>query len=140
MELKGEDRRLPTNKAISKALKALKALGDARIGMHRDQTRDASGRYYCGIALNKSGLEYHRIGYESRLFEGKVGKATDPQREVNGLIPVSWDTRKVVIEMRKHHADRVPNDPNRDVDEVRVTDSSCWLHSFSSSSDRSDQF
>ncbi|MCK1718313.1 hypothetical protein [Bradyrhizobium sp. 141] len=84
--------------------------------------RDGSVRYYGGIGLKKAGLDYHKIAYGSRLFEGKVGKATDPQREVNGLIPVSWDTRKSVIEMRKHHADRVTNDPNGDVDECRVTD------------------
>jgi hypothetical protein len=119
MELKGEDRRLPSNEAIGKALKAI---GDARIGINRKEMRESQGRYYCGIALNKAGVAYHKIAYESRLFEGKVGKATDPHREVNGLIPVSWDTRKSVIEMRKHHADRDTNDRNGDVDEVPVTD------------------
>ncbi|MHC2576003.1 hypothetical protein ACVI1J_002283 [Bradyrhizobium diazoefficiens] len=115
MELKGEDRRLPKNEAVSKALKAI---DDHRIGMHRKQMRDSANRYYCGIALNKSGLDYHRIAYQSRLFEGKVGKATDPAREVNAVIPATWDARESVIKMREHHSDRVTNDQNDDAHEV----------------------
>nr|WP_249815685.1 MULTISPECIES: DNA primase family protein [unclassified Bradyrhizobium] len=109
MELKGEDRRLPSNEAIGKALRAI---GDPRVCTHRDDMRDGTGRYYSGIALKKAGLAYHKIAYESRLFEGKVGKATDPQREVNSLIPATWDTRESVIKMREHHAERVTNDRN----------------------------
>ncbi|EIG62294.1 DNA primase family protein [Bradyrhizobium sp. WSM1253] len=115
MELKGEDRRLPTNEAIGKALRAM---GDARVCTDRGDMRDATGRYYGGIALNRAGLQFHKRAFESRLFEGKVGNATDPQREVNSLMPASWDTRKSVTEMREHHADRVTNDQNGDVDEV----------------------
>lgn len=100
LELKGEDRRLPTNEAIGKALKAM---GDARVGMDRNEMRDGSNRFYCGIALNKTGLRYHRSAYESRLFEGKIATATDPAHEVNSLIPVSWDDRKSIIKMRAGH-------------------------------------
>ncbi|MBW5438345.1 hypothetical protein FXB41_27360 [Bradyrhizobium canariense] len=115
MELKGEDRRLPTNEAIGKALRAI---GDARVCTDRGDMRDATGRYYGGIALNRAGLQFHKRAFESRLFEGKVGNATDPGREVNSLIPPSWDARESVTKMRKHHADRVTNDQNDDVDEV----------------------
>lgn len=100
MELKGEDRRMPTNEAIGKALKAI---GDPRLGSDAKEMRDTTSRYYCGIALNKAGLRYHKSAYESRLFEGKVGNATDPAREVNSLIPASWDVRKTVKAMREHH-------------------------------------
>jgi hypothetical protein len=101
MELKGEDRRMPTNEAINKALKAV---GDRRVGMNRDEMRDGLSRYYYGVALNKLGLRYHRTAYESRLFEGKTATATNPDQEVNSLIPVSWDSRESVIKMRKAHA------------------------------------
>ncbi|WP_354265863.1 hypothetical protein [Bradyrhizobium sp. I1.7.5] len=100
VELKSEDRRLPTNEAIGKAMSAV---GDRRIGMNRKEMRDKKHRYYCGIALNKAGLGYHRTAFESRLFEGKVATATDPANEVNSLIPVSWDDRKSVVAMRKSH-------------------------------------
>jgi hypothetical protein len=100
MELKGEDRRLPTNEAINKAIKAI---GDGRIGINRKEMRDKTHRYYCGIALNKAGLRYHKAAFESRLFEGKVATASSPGAEVNGLIPESWGQRKSVIEMRKRH-------------------------------------
>ncbi|WP_316207231.1 hypothetical protein [Bradyrhizobium sp. SZCCHNR3118] len=97
MELKGEDRRLPSNETIGKALKAI---GDPRIGMDRSEMRDSTARYYCGIALNKAGLRYHRTAFESRMFEGKVATVTEPHGEVNSLIPPSWDTKQSVINCR----------------------------------------
>jgi P4 family phage/plasmid primase-like protien len=111
LELKGEDRRLPTNEAVSKALKAM---GDGRIGMDRKEMRDTTSRYYCGVALNKAGLRYHRTAFESRLFEGKVATATEPDREVNGMIPVSWDERKSVVAMRARHN---PGDAREEMDD-----------------------
>jgi D5 N terminal like len=111
MELKGEDRRLPTNEAISKALTAI---GDGRVGMHRKEMRDNAARYYCGVALNRAGLRYHRAAFESRLFEGKTATATNPDSEVNGLIPASWENKKSIIKMREQHAIRVTRDQNAD--------------------------
>ncbi len=102
MELKGEDRRLPTNEANSKVLKAM---GDGRIGMDRKEMRDNTSRHYCGIALNKAGLRYHKTAFESRIFEGKTATATPPEQEVNSLIPASWDERKSVVAMRTRHND-----------------------------------
>jgi hypothetical protein len=115
MELKGEDRRLPTNEAISKALKAM---GDGRVGMDRKEMRDNTSRYYCGIALNKVGLRYHKTAFESRIFEGKIATATNPEREVNDLIPASWDERRSVVAMRARHENRVTSDQNDDDDAV----------------------
>jgi hypothetical protein len=115
LELKGEDRRLPTNEAISKALRAM---GDGRIGMDRKEMRDNTSRYYCGIALNKAGLRYHKTAFESRIFEGKIATATNPEREVNGLIPASWDVRRSVVAMRARHESRVTSDQNDDDDAV----------------------
>lgn len=100
LEGKGEDRRLPTNEAIGKAMKAL---NDGRVGMDRTEMRDTNSRYYCGVAFNKIGLRYHRAAYESRLFEGKIATATDPQQEVNGIIPLTWDAKPSVVSMRRAH-------------------------------------
>jgi hypothetical protein len=111
MELKGEDRRLPTNEAIGKAIKAL---GDARIGTDAKEMRDNSSRYYCGVALNKSGLRFHKTGFESRLFEGKTATATPPDREVNSIIPITWDERKSVMTMRARHQIGDGNQPESD--------------------------
>jgi hypothetical protein len=115
MELKGEDRRLPTNEAISKALKAM---GDGRVGMDRKEMRDNTSRYYCGIALNRVGLRYHKTAFESRIFEGKIATATNPEREVNDLIPASWDERRSVVAMRARHENRVTSDQYDDDDAV----------------------
>lgn len=100
LEEKGEDRRLPTNEAIGKHLKAM---GDPRIGIDRKEMRDGIRRYYCGIALNEAGLRYHKTAYESRLFESKVATATAPEEGVNSLIPMSWDDRSSIIKMRAGH-------------------------------------
>ncbi|WP_456664223.1 hypothetical protein [Bradyrhizobium sp. LB13.1] len=113
LELKGEARRLPTNEAVAKALKAM---GDARIGIDRNEMRDSASRYYCGIALNAAGLRYHRAAYESRLFEGKTTTATDPAREVNSLIPVSWNDRETIVKMRAGH------DTGSQIDRGSLTD------------------
>jgi phage/plasmid-associated DNA primase len=100
LQMKGEGRSIPSNDSIGKAMKAI---GDPRIGMHPKEMRDNTSRFYCGIALNKSGLDYHKTGFESRLFDGKVAMVTSSDREVNSLIPPSWDTRESVIAMRKAH-------------------------------------
>jgi len=115
VEMKGEDRRLPSNEAISKALQAI---GDGRIGMDRKEMRDGKARYYCGVKLNDAGLDYQRIGNLSRLFEGKVGNATYVRSEINGPIPPSWDNKQSVTKMREHHANQVTNDQNDEAVEV----------------------
>ncbi|WP_354265477.1 hypothetical protein [Bradyrhizobium sp. I1.7.5] len=97
-ELKGENRRLPSNEAINKALQAM---GDRRIAIDRKELRDNAGRYYCGMKLNTAGLRYHRNGHEGRSFEVKALTATDPAREVNGFIPASWDVKDSIVAMRK---------------------------------------
>lgn len=107
----GRDRRLPSNDSIGKALRAI---GDPRIGMDVEEMRDNTSRFYCGIALNKAGLQYHLTAFESRLFEGKVATATAPDREVNSLIPPSWNVKKSVIGMREHHRD---SDAKEEIDD-----------------------
>ncbi len=99
MELKGEDRRMPTNDSIGKALKAI---GDGRIGMDQEM-RDNRSRYYCGVALNSLGLEYHRAASERRLFEGKTAMASMSASDVNSLIPSSWDEKESIQKMRSCH-------------------------------------
>jgi hypothetical protein len=111
LEMKGEDHRLPSNDSIGKALRAI---GDPRIGMDVEEMRDNTSRFYCGIALNKAGLQYHLTAFESRLFEGKVATATAPDREVNSLIPPSWNVKKSVIGMREHHRD---SDAKEEIDD-----------------------
>ena len=90
---------MPTNDTIGKALKAM---GDSRIGL-APEMRDNRTRYYCGIALNEAGLAYHQAASERRLFEGKTAMATISSAQVNSLIPASWDQKESVIKMRACH-------------------------------------
>jgi hypothetical protein len=119
IETKGEDRRLPSNDAIGKALSAM---ADPRIAINPKELRDTTSRYYGGIALSKAGLRYHRTGYESRIFEGKVGNATAPDREVNSLIPASWDAKPSIVALRERieRLDKVSSPPSVIDDQVSL--------------------
>ncbi|WP_456659568.1 hypothetical protein [Bradyrhizobium sp. JR3.5] len=119
LDLKGEDRRLPSNEAVGKALKSI---GDPRIGIHRAELRESGNRYYCGVVLNQLGLQFHKTAYQSALFEGKTARATDPSQEVNSLIPASWDDRPSIVAMREQHNTTVMNDRSDDRGDASVTD------------------
>ena len=106
MELNGKDQSPPSNELIGKAIKAV---GDGRIGIDPHEMRDGNSRFYCGIALNKAGLRYHKTAFESTPFEGKMATATSPEREVNSIIPSSWDTRKSIVAMRDGHQASKPD-------------------------------
>jgi len=98
LEQKGEDRKLPSNEAIGKALKAM---GDRRIALDRQELRLNSRRYYAGFMLNGAGLDYWKRAVESRLFEGKTVTTTMPDRAANIVIPETWNTKKSIVAMRE---------------------------------------
>ncbi len=121
LELKGEDRRLPSNDTIGNALSAM---ADPRIAMHPKELRDGRARYYCGIGLNRAGLRYHKTAYESSLFEGKITTATNPDREVNSLLPPSWESKPSIVELRERikRLDKVSSSRVSPTDRVSLPD------------------
>lgn len=92
-ENKGENRGGPSNDAIGRALSSL---GDARIASHRDLER----RYYLGLTLNKSGMDYWRASSSSSAAQGKTSRISSDEQSVNRTIPVSWDGKEQVLRMR----------------------------------------
>jgi hypothetical protein len=98
LENKGEDRRVPSNDVIGKALASM---ADAKIAINRNELKDMHRRYYCGIVLNEVGIDFHKAGTENKILEGKASRAAAPGPFVNSMIPETWDTKPSVVEMRK---------------------------------------
>ncbi|ACL60611.1 DNA primase family protein [Methylobacterium nodulans] len=99
-ENKGEDRSIPSNDSIGRAVTAL---GNERIGLHARETRDMHRRYLCGIALNPAGIAFWKRAHEARAFEGKTASTTPVDENPNTAIPATWRTRDTVIRMIEAH-------------------------------------
>ena len=97
VEHKGEDRRIPSNEAIGKAIAAL---SDSRIAINPTELRDNRRRYYAGIALNERGIELWKRALQSKIFEGKTISTTSATGSVNDSIPTSWLTKPSIVAMR----------------------------------------
>jgi hypothetical protein len=91
---RGEDRNVPSNESISKALISM---ADPMIAINSKELRDKKRRYYAGIALNEEGLAFHMAGYESRELDGKVANTTE---QVNSIMPQDWLAKPSVIAMK----------------------------------------
>ena len=101
-ENKGENRGVPSNDSIGKALAAY---GDNRIAVHRKELKSDGRRYYAGIRLNENGLRYWNTAIESNNFTGKTASTSANVSEVNTAIPSAWDDKNTVIAMRRAHAE-----------------------------------
>jgi hypothetical protein len=101
LENKGEDRSIPSNDSISRAVNAL---ADPKIGSHPKETRDMHRRYFCGVVLNRAGRDFWKRAFEARAFEGKTASTTTQDGEVNSYIPEGWDSRPAVRQMRAAQA------------------------------------
>jgi hypothetical protein len=101
LENKGEDRTVPSNDSIGRAVNAL---ADPRIGSHVKETKDKTRRYLCGVILNGTGRGFWAHALDLRALEGKTSSATDKGGEVNSYIPEGWDARPSVMAMRAAQA------------------------------------
>lgn len=97
LENKGEDRRLPSNDAIGKAMLAL---SEPRVAINQKELRDKNRRYYAGIMLNEEGEMFWRRAVEAKTFEGKTASTTSADKDVNTVIPEEWAGKKSVFAMR----------------------------------------
>jgi phage/plasmid-associated DNA primase len=97
-ESKSEDRRIPSNDSIGRAITAL---GDNRIGHDRRDMRDKHRHYYGGLHLNSIGLDFWDGASSEGLAKGKTARTSPTRNDVNRVIPESWKDRDSVIAMRK---------------------------------------
>lgn len=97
MEVKGIDRNLPSNETIGRALSAL---GDNRIIVDSKEMRDMTRRYFGGLHLNNTGLDYWQGASSEGLAKGKTARVSAGRSDVNRIIPEGWCNRDSVIRMR----------------------------------------
>jgi hypothetical protein len=124
-ENKGENRSLPSNDTIGRALVALH---EPRLASDRYELRDKFARYLVGARLNAHGLEYHERGISADLFEGKTVNTTTAGGLVNKEIPVAWDVKPKVVAMRAAHvlhAQKAEKEVSSPVTHSSVTEEKC---------------
>ncbi|GAC1421083.1 MAG: hypothetical protein NVSMB6_22720 [Burkholderiaceae bacterium] len=95
-ESKSDDRKVPSNDSIGRALIAL---GDNRIAIDNHDLRDNARRYYGGISLNVIGLDYWNGASSEGLARGKTARISTSRGEVNRVIPDGWKNRPAVMRM-----------------------------------------
>jgi hypothetical protein len=101
LEHKGENRGIPSNERIGRALVAL---SEPRIAINATELKGSKGRrYYAGIKLNEDGLRYHGIAVDSDIFKGKTTSATPRDQPINIGIPGDWDGKNSIFVMRLAH-------------------------------------
>lgn len=99
LQEKGEDRRVPSNESVGRAMTAL---GDNRIGTDSKDFRDNTRRYYGGINLNGPGLEFWDGAHSEGLAKGKTARTSSSRNDVNRVIPDGWKARPAVARMVKN--------------------------------------
>jgi hypothetical protein len=97
-EGKSEDRKIPSNDSIGRALTAL---GDNRIGIDNHELRDNARRYYGGVYLNNIGMEYWEGAKSEGLAKGKTARTSAGRNDVNRVIPDTWKDRPAVVRIVK---------------------------------------
>jgi len=80
----------------------LKAYGDPRIAVSKE-LRDNGHRYFCGIHLNKVGLEYWGTMKSSNRFSdaSKSARTSSDKDHVNQYIPATWDDKESIKRLRR---------------------------------------
>jgi hypothetical protein len=97
-ENKGEDRQVPSNDSIGRALVAF---GDPRIGIDREKLRDNRHGYYAGLHLNGIGMDYWSAASAEGLARGKTARTSRTPNEVNRYVPSKWDSLPVILKIKK---------------------------------------
>jgi hypothetical protein len=97
---KGENRSVPSNEVIGKAIRAMNDPNIAIGGELRDNRR----RYLAGVCLNDEGMAFHEAGFRNRDLEGKTASATSPGVFVNEPMSKEWCLKPSIAAMRERQA------------------------------------
>lgn len=92
-----ESRSTPSAKRVAHALKAL---GDGRIGIETLSFRDEFNRYFGGIVLTDSGMDFWRSALLQNNAKGMHARISKSDLDVHKVIPEDWFDRRPVISMR----------------------------------------
>jgi P4 family phage/plasmid primase-like protien len=79
------------------------SMGDPRVAVDGDKLRSGNTRFYAGIKLNDRGLDHwsSRAGELVSRGQQRPG-ASHRVEDVNGEIPVTWNSFEVIKKMREH--------------------------------------
>ncbi len=98
LQNKGENRSVPSNEIIGKAMQAM---ADPHIAMGGEELRDNTRRYYGGIILNDAGISFHEAGSDNQDLKGKTANTTEPNKAVNQPLPPQWLDKPRIKAMRE---------------------------------------
>jgi len=101
LQNKGENRQVPSNEVIGKALQSM---ADPMIAIDAQELRDNARRYYAGIVLNEEGLAFHHAASEMPDLKGKTANATEPKGVVNQPLPAQWLDKVSIKAMQERQA------------------------------------
>lgn len=107
IENKGENRGAPSNDSISRQLQSL---ADPRVGIDHKALRDNKRRYYAGIHLNESGMDYWHAAVADGLAPGKTSGTSTNLVDLNRHIPPSWASLPVILKL-KNRVRETPTTP-----------------------------
>jgi phage/plasmid-associated DNA primase len=96
------DRGTMSSKIIGKSMTAL---GDAKIAAG---LRDNSHRYFAGIKLKDSGLDFWSAAAEEKFATNKTARISSSREAVNRPLYGHWLSRSEVQKMRRAHGDKKP--------------------------------
>jgi phage/plasmid-associated DNA primase len=96
----GENNGTPSNYRIGKAMSAL---SDPLIAVDRTELRDNTYRYYAGIKLKESALDYWLAAVSEDLARGKTTHVSQSVDVVNKRLPGAWLDRPSVQQMLRAH-------------------------------------
>ena len=99
----GENKGVPSNKSIGRAMSAL---SDPLVAIDHDNLRQAGHRYYAGIRLSDSGLDYWLGAAGDNLAKGKSARMSRTRDKVIKPVPEGWLYKPAIIRMRRAAAGR----------------------------------
>jgi P4 family phage/plasmid primase-like protien len=96
-ENRGDANFKPSPDAVGRALSAMY---DPRIGVHKTLFKINSHRYYVGICLNDLGLDMWNAKFNAEAVKGGAARMSAGDNEVNKDVPEKWATLDVVKKIR----------------------------------------
>lgn len=114
-EQKGENLNVPSSTAIGRSITAL---GDNRIGTDKASFRTNTDRFYGGITLSMTGLDYWKAAETSDTARGRRARLSKTEFEVNQDIPGGWDSKSHVVAMRRAHRQHQEKESDRSSDRL----------------------
>jgi P4 family phage/plasmid primase-like protien len=107
-ENEGTERKPPSNRLLGKQLSAI---GDEHIGIDSMLQRSNKHKYFVGVGLNETGMDFFRAYSSSQAAQNNADRIS-LEDEVNRTPYAAWEGKDFLTRVREAHR----NDPVADVD------------------------